>query len=424
MSDQEDELELAALQRELDDAFETTRPRAGFEDELWTRMQARRPAGTRLRDAWLGFVQGVRAVPAVPTAAVAALLVVAIGAGVVTMSGFGRGGSTSTGTSLSAAPARDNIAGSGNEISRGAFGKLPAPSLSAGAPTKAGIGDGYTTAPTTQPSAAAPGGGYTGPVTLTWTGKLELTIPSAPVFRYHEPSTNAADQFATSLGAILQGRPAGYLGNYETRDFNIRVRGTVQSPAREPTYVLLPITALPPIVAAGGPADVASVFLAEHSLIPTWPYTTQIGDVQGGAFALGDQTKVMFLRQFAVKGYGNAYVIDAIGERSGLEVDLKGNTPTAAGGPLPLDLESASYPIISADEAIRSALASSPAPAGAANVPNVALTDAELVYALVVAGDHSFYEPAVLFSGKYTVNGTTYVKRVLVPAVDPTQRSS
>jgi len=423
MSDQEDELELAALQRQLDDAFETTRPRIGFEDELWTRMQARRPAGTRLRDAWLGFVQGIRAVPAVPTAAVAALLVVAIGAGVVTMSGVGRGGST--GTSLSAAPGGAKFnSGTDSAIGPGAFGKLPAPSLSAGAPTKAGIGDGSTTAPTTQPSAAAPGGGYTGPVTLTWTGKLELALPSAPVFRYHEPSTNAADQFATSLGAILQGRPAGYLGNYETRDFNIRVRGTIRSPAREPTYVLLPITALPPIVAAGGPANVASVFLAEHSLIPTWPYTTQIGDVQGGAFALGDQTKVMFLRQLAVKGYGNAYVIDAIGERSGLEVDLKGNTPTAAGGPLPLDLESATYPIISADEAIRSALASSPAPAGATNVPNVALTDAELVYALVVAGDHSFYEPAVLFSGMYTVNGTSYVKRVLVPAVDPTQRSS
>ena len=48
MSEPED-LELEALQRQLDDAFETTRPRAGFEDELWTRMQSRRPAGTRLR---------------------------------------------------------------------------------------------------------------------------------------------------------------------------------------------------------------------------------------------------------------------------------------------------------------------------------------------------------------------------------------
>jgi hypothetical protein len=54
----------------------------------------------------------------------------------------------------------------------------------------------------------------------------------------------------------------------------------------------------------------------------------------------------------------------------------------------------------------------------------VALTSAELVYSLVVAGDHSFYEPAILFSGSFTVSGTTYVKRVLVPAVDPSERTS
>jgi hypothetical protein len=69
-------------------------------------------------------------------------------------------------------------------------------------------------------------------------------------------------------------------------------------------------------------------------------------------------------------------------------------------------------------------LASSPAGAGPAAVPTATLTTAELVYSLVVAGDHSFYEPSILFSGTFTVNGTTYVKRVLVPAVDPSQRSS
>ena len=37
--------------------------------------------------------------------------------------------------------------------------------------------------------------------------------------------------------------------------------------------------------------------------------------------------------------------------------------------------------------------------------------------ALAFAGDHSFYEPAYLFSGTFTHNGTTYVKRVLVPAI-------
>jgi hypothetical protein len=53
----------------------------------------------------------------------------------------------------------------------------------------------------------------------------------------------------------------------------------------------------------------------------------------------------------------------------------------------------------------------------------VALTQAELVYVLVPAGDHSFYEPAFLFSGTFKLNGQTLTKRVLVPAVDPSQRT-
>jgi hypothetical protein len=85
-------------------------------------------------------------------------------------------------------------------------------------------------------------------------------------------------------------------------------------------------------------------------------------------------------------------------------------------GPLPLDLASAGYPIINADQAVRFALASS---VSSATAPAVRLSKAELVYALVSAGDYSFYEPAFLFSGTFTDHGTTYVKRVLVPAVDP-----
>ena len=36
---EDEDLELQALQRQLDDAFQTTRPRAAFEDELWLRMR-------------------------------------------------------------------------------------------------------------------------------------------------------------------------------------------------------------------------------------------------------------------------------------------------------------------------------------------------------------------------------------------------
>ena len=403
MSENEEDLELAALQRQLDDAFETTRPRAGFEDELWTRMQAGRPASSKLRDIWLGLIAGIRAVPAVPTAAVAALLVVVIGGGFLATTVLShRGGASTSSAGTRYASGADNAA-----VAHGAFGRLPTPALN----PNSGVPDKMTT----QPSAASPTGSNAGPVTLTWTGKLELNLPSAPVFRYREPSTKTADQFASSLGAIAQARPAGYLGSYNTTEFNLQVRGTVQSPAREPWFTLFPISSLPSIDAAGGPADVAVVFLAEHSLVPSGPYTPTV-------VTTGEQTKVTLLRQLDLSGYGKVFFIDSSGERYGLEVTLKGNTALTASGPLPLSLESASYPIISGDEAVRSALASSPPAAGGAGAPTVALTEAELVYVLVVAGDHSFYEPGVLFSGKFTVSGTTYTKRVLVPAVDPSLR--
>jgi hypothetical protein len=404
MSDSED-LELEALQRQLDDAFETTRPRPAFEDELWTRMQAQRPATSRLRDAWLGLIQGIREVPTVPMAAVAAVLVVIIGAGLFAYSGLGRGAGSGT-TSLSAGqngPQSDHLA------QPGAFGRLPGPALGPSA-------DKTVAGPTT-PSSAASGPAYAGQVTLAWKGSFALAMPVAPVFRYREPSTNTADQFATALGAILRSRPAGSLGSYDTTDFNVLVRGTVQSPAREPSFTLLPIKAIPPIEAAGGPADVAVVILAQHSLAPTWPYTPQ-------AVASGDQTNVTLLRQVSVPGYGNAYLIDGSGQRYGMEVDLQGNSPIRVTGPLPLSLESASYPIIGGDEAVRSVLASAPTAAANPTAPVATLTTAELVYTLVVAGDHSFYEPAILFSGTFTAGGKTYDKRVLVPAIDPSQRSS
>jgi hypothetical protein len=99
-------------------------------------------------------------------------------------------------------------------------------------------------------------------------------------------------------------------------------------------------------------------------------------------------------------------------------VDLRGGQPLQVGGPLPVSLDTADYPIISGDQALRAALASKPAMAASLAVtPTVRLTKVELVYALVAAGDHSFYEPAFLFSGTFTNNGVTYEKRVLVPAV-------
>jgi hypothetical protein len=402
VSEPEEELELQALQRQLDDAFETTRPRSGFEDELWLRMQSSRPAPRRLRDALAGLFRGIREVPAVPAAAVAAFLVVALGIGLLAYAGRHGGASSTAGSSFSG-----EAPGAG-QFNAASFGRVPTPVFSSGSKTVA-------------PASASAGqsADYFGPVQLTWTGKLNLTITTAPVFRYREPSTNSADQFASGLGAVLRDRPSGFLGTYGASDYTLKVRGTVQSPPSSPAYFIFSSLSMPAIDAAGaGPADQANIFLAQHSLMPQWNYTVAVD-------SSGDPVKVRYQRQFDAPGYGPVYLVDINGERYGLEVDLSGNRPVLASGLLPMSLDVANYKIVSADDAVRAALGSS-APSTAApatTAPAVQLTQAELVYVLVPAGDHSFYEPAFLFSGTFTLNGQTHTKRVLVPAVDPSQRT-
>ncbi len=404
MSEPDEELELQALQRQLDDAFETTRPRAGFEDELWLRVQSSRPAPSRLRDAFSAFFQGIRAVPAVPAAAVATLLVVVIGVGIVAMSGLGRGGGAG-----SSATNRNLSAPAAGQLYAGNFGLVPTPVFNNGAKSST----------STQPTLPLGAADYPGSVQLTWAGKFDLTISTAPVFRYREPSTNDADQFATGLGAVLRERPSGFLGSYQASDYTLKVRGTVQSPPSSPAYFIFSSLSMPPVEAAGAsPQDLADIFLAQHSLQPQWGYTVVID-------SSSDPLKVRYQRQFQAPGYGAAYLVDGNGNRYGLEVDFSDNRPVLASGLLPVSFEQADYRIVSSDQAIHAALAfSGPAPAAPASpLPSVQLNQAELVYVLVPAGNHSFYEPAFLFSGKVQVNGQAYTKHILVPAVDPSQRT-
>jgi hypothetical protein len=399
MSDNED-LELQALQRQLDDAFETTRPRVGFEDELWSRVQAHRPVGSRIRDFLTGLVASVREAPRVPATAVAVVLVLAIGVGFLSFSGFHFGGG---GTTSGASTALRDQSGGGryNASAPGAFGRLPAPALQP-----------VPVEDTGGPKSAAQQSGpnlYLGPARLVWAGQLSVQTGSAPVFRYEEPTTLDADRFATALGAPGSNHRSGVLGEYSGDGFVLTVVGSTRQPLGEPTFQITPDPSrLPP----PGPnsSDTASAYLSAHSLVPAWPYAVAVDQV-------GDSTRVSYLRQFAVPGYGFAYLVNQWGVRYGLEVDLKGGQPLQAAGPLPVNLATANYSIISADQAVRNALASSPsAPASA---PTIRLTSAELVYALAYAGDHSFYEPAFLFSGTFTLNGATFTKRVLVPAVGP-----
>ncbi len=404
MSDDEDR-ELQALQRQLDDAFETTRPRAGFEEDLWSRMQARRPIWVRALDVAAALIASMRRVPAAPAAAVAVVLVLAIGIGIVSLRGPGGGAGSATSRESGTAPFAGAASGSG------AFGRLPAPALQ---PVSTADTAPKTAGPTGPLAGQSAAGLYFGPANLVWAGNANIQVTSAPVYRYAEPTAATADQFASTLEASRQTGLEGTapLGLYTGSGFVLGVAGTSQSPLREPFFFLTPDrSTLPP----PGPTaiDTADGFLAAHHLVPLWPYVVATVTVPSA-----DVVRVLYLRQFAVQGVGQTYMVDGVGERHGLEVDLRGGQPLQAAGPLPVTLDTADYPIISAAQAVKSALASSPAgPASIEPKPTVRLTTVELVYALAVAGDHSFYEPAFLFSGTFTHNGVTYMKRVLVPAV-------
>jgi hypothetical protein len=330
----------------------------------------------------------------VPAAAVAVVLVVALGIGIIARSGvhFGAGGASTT---SGEAPARAAL---GSRYA-GTFGRLPVPAAAAtNAPPKVANPSNDTGAGSSYANA------YAGPVNLEWAGQFTVSLTNAPVYRYFEPSSADVDQFATSIGAPR--RSGSYAGN----GFVLGVYGTSSALSREPSYAITPDRSKLP---APGPTlvDTANAFLTAHGLVPMWPYTvttTQIADV----------VRVLYLRQFDLPGGGHAYLVDRTGERYGIEVDLRNGQPLQALGPMPLYLDVAVYPIISGDQAVRFVLATSPN-SSASNVPTVRLTSVELVYALATAGDQSFYEPVFLFSGTFTQNGVTYVKRVIVPAVGP-----
>jgi hypothetical protein len=388
MSEDED-LELLALQRRLDDAFQTTRPRRDFEDELWLRLQSRRPIWRRVRDGVAGLVEGIREAPGVPSAAVAVALIVLLGAGIFTLGGLGRGG----GTASTAARPPTNDTG-------------PAPQGSALRPVPRPV-FGEPFAPLLPATGAV---FYAGAATLVWAGDLKVSVTALPVYRYAEPTEAQANSFAASVGALPSADVAqGGIGVYAGRDFTLVVLSSVAQPPKEPYVNVSDLKST--VAPTSDSVAMATEYLAAHHLLPTWPYQT---DVQ----ASGTTVRVNFLRSFDVPGLGQANLVDSAGNRYGTEVDF---APGATGGfekaPMPLTLEPATYPIISADQAIRS-LGASSAPSGG-SIPVVRITKAELVYTLVWGGDHSYYEPAYLFSGTFSNKGVPTVKRVLIPAVTP-----
>ncbi len=393
MSEQED-LELQALQRRLDDAFETTRPRRGFEDELWLRIQTRRPWWSRFRDSLAAFAGSVRDAPAVPAGVVAVLVIAVIGIGILN-------NGIKHNTFASSAPGPANLSRGGGTRFQGdtAYGGIPTPRLNPGA-----------TAPSTPETVLVPSGPsptpsnlYFGPANLSWVGTFGGPVPDAPVFRYVEPSANQLHQ-----------------------DFGQVASGPGLALTLSPTEPMLPRPPQWTIVATGGavpngsdPVAVADTFLATHNLLPTWPDEMRVQTSNG-------VSRVQFLRGFQLPSGAVAYLIDWNGERYGIEVDITQERLVAT-GPVPIGLDVSSYRLINNDAAVQMAIQAPPAgsPALALGfVPNVRLDTVQLVYALAVSGQQGFYEPAYLFSGTFPYGGHTYTKRVLVPLVDPSLRSS
>ncbi|MEP6751365.1 MAG: hypothetical protein ABI959_01295 [Candidatus Dormiibacterota bacterium] len=388
---EDEDLELLALQRQLDDAFQTTRPRPAFEDELWSRMQAHRPIWVRIRFGLTGLLKSMRESPAVPSAAVAVALIVVLGAGIYTLSGLHpSGGSTASG----AVKGNDSAV-----VPQSDFGRLPRP---------AALSE-LQGGPATTPSTVF-GGAYAGPATLVWAGDLRVSASALPVYRYSEPSRNEADRFATSLGAVpVPDVAQGGIGVYGGRNFTLVVLASVEQPAREPYVNVSDLKST--VSSTGDSVKVATAYLKAHHLVPTWPFQTEVQTI-------GTTVQVTFLRAFDVQGLGQASLIDGAGNRYGTEVDFApGTTAAFEKAPMPLTFEPGTYPIISADQAIRSMGAAS-APSSA-STPVVRMTKAELVYTLVWGGEHSYYEPAYLFSGTFSDRGVQKVMRVLVPAVVP-----
>jgi hypothetical protein len=324
------------LERRLEVMFASARPRTGFEEDLWRRIEARRPWHQRLGRR---FQPALRYAPALAT-----LLVVALG--VTWLAGTFRGGAGSAGTTTSAgAPAFGN-----QKALAPAFGVLP------------------RLAPGGARAAAAPQAttGADSPAAGTFSGTLPSLPAELPVYRYDEPSS--ADR--ARIGAALQAQTGLAAIGVSPSD---AVRGL------EPQFVF---NAPAPSGSQGSdPAVAANAFLASHNLTPHFAF--QLSVASSGS-------QVLYGRVFTGTG-GSIRQVRPDGSAAGLLVDLSGGSVSAR-GPLDLPLTIAPYPLRSASEALP-AVNVRPATSAAA------FDRAELVYVLVVSGGHGYYEPALLFTG-------------------------
>ena len=222
------------LERRLDAAFRGTRPRRGFEDELWARLQAQRPWWRRIGDGlggvrWGGVATGLTAV------LVVGLLVVT-----VVRLGGARGGGA--GMSSAAVPATRAAPGGAADSAGLPFGRLPAPR----AASVSGLVAGGQPAAAGQPAASQGAVPAPQPATL-------------PVFRYGPPS-GPADGTILEVGSLPGGLESAA---YPTRSVSDALAGASRSGAvaGHPSAVLTQARLVYVAVVSGGQGFLEPAYL-------------------------------------------------------------------------------------------------------------------------------------------------------------------
>lgn len=384
--------DLDELERRLGAAFAGTRPRRGFEDELWTRLRPGRP-----------WWRPAAANPWPALGAVAAVLLIGLAAVLVPhanllRSGTGGHPSATSAANQPAGPTQQAESARGERLAQtapGAFGRVPAPTLASPR---------FSSLPKTADSQVL------GPAPVV-SAQLPTVPASLPVYRFVQPSAADRERFAASLGAHSSGS-----GTYQGTDFSLAFGPSAGG--REPTFQLTvdPTSPTGQAPTAAEAQRLAGDFLDSHHLRPSWPAQLSV-EMQGSAAV------VRYQRQFDVPGLGGLGQWDEAGSPAGLEVVVgPDRRVTLVTGPMPLALQSSNYRARTPEQAARDAAAPTGAvPRGAAQTAPVALDRVQLVYLAVGDGDHGYFVPAYLFTGSAGAGGAAAGSQVLVPALDASQ---
>lgn len=365
MSDQRPDPELEALERQVQAAFRSTLPRAGFERELWARIQPRR----RWRERWDGLSAGLGSRQVL--AGLGGVAVVALFAGFIFML---------------AAVAHPRGAGSSATPALGPGAGQPQPQPQSGAGSEVA----RAAAPRYEIVLASPAAG---PATA---------LPAdAPLYRYTLPDRSTADGFAAGLGArpvAASTADAGTLGNYDAAGFTLNVSSGANG--GEPRYRLQVKGAGEG--GSGSDVEVADAYLARLGLVPEWRHSRTSSTGPPGT------TTVRYNRLFDMSGLSSdGPEVDALGQPLGMVVQMVGGRVVVVDGPVPMRLEGSSSHL--------QAVAGAAAASSQRGAPRLRVTEVRFVYMPHSAGGKGYYVPAYMLVGS-TDDGRP--ASVVVPAVD------